>query len=251
MRSFNKIKINFKTLDGVIFDMDGVVTNTAITHARAWKRLFDEYLQKHADEHNESFNPFDIDSDYRRYVDGKPRYDGVKSFLQSRGISLPYGHPTDNIDQNTISGLGNRKNKYFLEQLKKDGVKTYDSSVAFIQVLREARIGTAIISASRNCEDVLKMAGIRNLFDVKVDGVDTDELGLKGKPEPDIFLEAARQLQIDPSRAAIVEDSLAGVKAGHRGKFKLVIAVDRTGHGDDLKEQGADVVVRDLAELLT
>lgn len=250
MESPNKTEINFKALDGVIFDMDGVVTDTASTHAKAWKQLFDEYLQKQASQQNEPFRPFDIDNDYRRYVDGKPRYDGIKSFLESRGISLPYGHDTDSIDQETICGLGNGKNKYLLEQLKKEGVRTYDSSIAFIKWLKELGIKTAIISASRNCEDVLKAGGVRDLFDAKVDGVDSAKLGLKGKPEPDIFLEAASKLGIHPGRAAIVEDSLAGVEAGLRGKFKLVIGVDRTGHGDDLRENGANIVVCDLSELL-
>ncbi len=250
MQTFNKTEIDYKNLDGVIFDMDGVVTDTAITHARAWKQLFDEYLKKRAAERCESFRPFDLDSDYRCYVDGIPRYDGVRSFLESRHISLSCGQTTDQIEQETICGLGNRKNKYFLRQLRKGAVTTYDSTVALIKWLRDEGIGTAIISASRNAEEVLKAGGVLGLFDVKVDGVDSDKLSLKGKPEPDIFLEAAKQLEIYPGRAAIVEDSLAGVEAGHRGKFKLVIGVDRTGYGKALKEHGASVVVNDLAEIL-
>jgi trehalose 6-phosphate phosphatase len=250
MQTFDKIKIDLKELDGVVFDMDGVITDTAITHARAWKRLFDEYLQKHAAEHGEQFRPFDIDADYRLYVDGKPRYDGVHSFLDSRGISLPYGDPSDSPDRDSICGLGNRKNGYFNQQLENEGVRTYESSVAFIKLLKKNGKKTAIISASRNAEAVLQAGGVRELFDVKVDGVVSDELGLKGKPDPAIFLEAASQLGILPERAAVVEDALAGVQAGQRGKFKLVIGVDRTGHADDLKNQGADVVVNDLGELL-
>lgn len=250
METHNKVEIDLKTLDGVIFDMDGVITDTAITHAKAWKHLFDEYLQKHAWEQNEPFIPFDINKDYRLYVDGKPRYDGVKSFLESRGISLPQGQITDNIEKETICGLGNRKNKYFTQQLNKEGVRIFDSSVTLIKQLKEAGIKTAVISASRNAEDVLRASGILDLFDAKVDGVDSDDLGLKGKPEPDIFLEAASDLGVDPSRAAIVEDSIAGVEAGRKGKFKLVIGVDRAGHSGELKKQGADIVVNDLAELL-
>lgn len=250
MKSPSKLEINLKDLDGVIFDMDGVVTDTVVTHANAWKQLFDEFLQKQAEEQNKPFHPFDIDNDYRRYVDGKPRYDGVSSFLESRGISLPYGQPADSIDEETICGLGNRKNKYFNEQLSKEGVRIYKSSIAFIKWLRKSGISTAIISASRNAEEVLRAGGVRDLFDVKVDGVTSDELGLKGKPQPDIFLEAAKQLGVRPNHTAIVEDALAGVKAGQLGGFKLVIGVDRSGHSDDLKEHGADIVVSDLGELL-
>jgi len=249
MKSVSDSDIDLEMIDAVIFDMDGVVTDTATVHAMAWKQLFDEYLKKRAEKHGEKFKPFDADSDYRRYVDGKPRYDGVRSFLESRGISLPTGSPDDNPGEETIYGLGKRKNGYFLDRLERDGVTVYQSTVDFINGLRDEGVHTAVISSSRNCEEVLRAAGVRELFEVKVDGVDSAELGIKGKPDPDIFLEAARRLSVEPGRAVIVEDALAGVQAGRKGGFGLVIGVDRTGHGDELVKQGADIVVRDLSEL--
>ncbi len=243
------MKIPLKEIDAVIFDMDGVVTDSASTHAAAWKRLFDEYLQKRARSRGEHFRPFDANVDYHRYVDGKPRYDGVESFLKSRGISLPRGYPKDTPDQETVCGLGNKKNKYFLNLLKKQGVKAYQSSVKFIRKLKTRGVRTAIISSSRNCSEVLEAAGVRGLFDVKVDGVDAAKLGLKGKPDPAIFLEANRRLNVEPARTMVIEDALAGVEAGHRGKFGFVVGVDRLGHSKELKEKGANLVVRDLAEL--
>lgn len=242
-------KISLSELDAVIFDMDGVITNTANVHAAAWKQMFDQYLSQHAKQQGERFRPFDIRIDYHRYVDGKPRYDGVKSFLESRSISLPYGAPDDPPDKQTVCGLGNRKNSYYLERIKKQGVKPYPSSVKLVKQLKKGGIRTAIISASRNAKEVLEAAGISRLFDVRVDGVDSDELCLKGKPDPAIFLEAARRLEVKPGKAAIVEDSLAGVKAGRRGKFRLVIGVNHANQGQELKKQGADIVVEDLSQL--
>jgi alpha,alpha-trehalase len=243
------MKISLKKLDAMIFDMDGVITNTASVHAAAWKRTFDEYLEQRAKKHGEEFKPFDAELDYLRYVDGKPRYDGVKSFLESRHISLPYGSPGDKPEQETICGLGNRKNRYFLEHLSKEGVKPYKSSVTFVKKLIKRGVRTAVVSASRNAEAVLKAAGISGLFSVKVDGIDSTELKLKGKPDPAIFLEAARRLEIKPEKTAIVEDSLAGVEAGHRGNFRLVIGIDRAKQGEELRKRGADIVARDLSEL--
>ena len=242
-------QVSLKEIDAIIFDMDGVITNTASTHAAAWKQMFDEYLRKRAERYGEQFQPFDADLDYRRHVDGKPRYDGVKGFLKSRGISLPYGSPKDKPDQETICGLGNRKNQYFLERLRKKGVKPYESSIMVIKQLKKNGIRTAVISASRNAEAVLEEAGIGELFDVKVDGIDSAELHLKGKPDPAIFLEAAKRLKVKPEKTAIVEDSLAGVEAGRRGKFKLVIGVDRANQGKDIKKRGADIVVQDLSQI--
>ena len=242
-------QVSLKEIKAIIFDMDGVLTDTASIHAQAWKQLFDEYLKEHAERHGTEFQPFDADSDYRRYVDGKPRYEGVKSFLESRGVSLPQGSSDDAPSKETICGLGNRKNQYFLKRLKKEGAQPYDSSVKFIERLKARGIRTAVISASRNAEEVLEAAGIRGLFDVKVDGVDSDELHLNGKPDPAIFLEAAKQLGVKPEETVVVEDSLAGVEAGHRGKFKLVIGVDRAGQGEELEKRGANIVVRDLSEL--
>lgn len=233
----------------MIFDMDGVITDTASAHAEAWKRLFDEHLRERALRTREPFVPFDADDDYRRYVDGKGRFDGVRSFLASRGIELPQGDPNDSPDQETICGLGNRKNEMLLEHLRRHGVQPYPSTVALVRELQTRGIGTAAISASRNMSEVLDAAGLRDLFAVTVDGADLDELGLPGKPDPAIFLEAARRLGVNPSQAAVVEDALAGVEAGARGGFGFVVGVDRTGHADALRASGADVAVSDLAEL--
>jgi alpha,alpha-trehalase len=240
---------SLKEIRAVIFDMDGVITNTDTVHAAAWKQMFDEYLRQRAKRLEEQFQPFDSQADYRRYIDGKPRYDGVKSFLESRGISLPQGSPDDTPDKETIFALGNQKNRYFLERLKKEGAKPYESSVNFIKKVKALGLHTAVISSSRNAGEVLEAAGTRALFDVKVDGADSAELRLKGKPDPAIFLEAARRLGVKPEEAVVVEDALAGVEAGRRGKFKLVIGVDRADQGEELKRRGADIVVQDLSQL--
>jgi alpha,alpha-trehalase len=245
----DKIQISPREIGAVIFDMDGVITDTATIHAAAWKQMFDEYLRKRAERHGEQFQPFDADLDYHRYVDGKPRYDGVQSFLESRDISLPYGNWGDKPDQETICGLGNRKNQYFLQRLKKQSVKVYESSIAFIKQLGASNIQTAVISASCNAETVLEVAGVRDLFNVKVDGVDSIKRQLKGKPDPAIFLEAAKQLKVKPEKTAIVEDSLAGVEAGRHGKFKLVVGLDRANQSEELKKRGADIVVQDLSQI--
>jgi trehalose 6-phosphate phosphatase len=234
----------------VIFDMDGVITDTAGAHASAWKKMFDEYLKKIGSSSDDSnYRPFDADKDYRRYVDGKPRYDGVKSFLDSRGISLPYGAPNDDPDKETICGLGNRKNLLFVEHIRGGEVRKYDSSVDLVKRLKANGVRTAIISASRNAVEVLKAARVSYLFDTKVDGVDSDRLKLKGKPEPDIFLQACKQLGARSSEAAIVEDSLAGVEAGKNGGFGIVIGVDRVGWSEEMRKRGADIIVEDLSEL--
>ncbi len=243
---------SLKNIEAVIFDMDGVITDTAGIHAAAWKQMFDDYLKRRAAQGGErGFQPFDAETDYRRYVDGKPRYDGVKGFLDSRGISLPRGKPGDGPDRDTVCGLGNRKNRYFLERLQKEGGRAYPSSVRLVKNLKKRGIHTAIISASRNAEAVLAAAGASELFEVKVDGVDSARLKLKGKPDPAIFLEACRRLGASPDKTAIVEDSLAGVEAGRRGGFGLVIGVDRTCQAREMKKRGADIVVRDLSELAT
>jgi alpha,alpha-trehalase len=236
-------------LDAVVFDMDGVVTDTATVHAAAWKRLFDEYLAERARTTDEQFVAFDLDGDYRRHVDGKPRYDGVRDFLASRGIVLPEGEPSDPPERETVCGLGNRKDRYFLAHIREYGVRAYPSTVELVGRLEATGFGTAIISASRNMKEVLAAAGLGDLFRVSVDGRDAEALALPGKPHPAVFLEAARRLGADPARAAVVEDALAGVEAGRRGRFGFVIGVDRVGHRDALREAGADVVVRDLAEV--
>ena len=236
-------------VDAVIFDTDGVITDTASVHAAAWKRLFDDHLRERAGRSGGSFEPFDADRDYRRYVDGKPRYDGVRAFLDSRGIDIPWGDPADPPDRETVCGLGNLKNGYFLDHLQEFGADPYPSTVGFVRELRARGVKTGVISASRNMRQVLEAAGVADLFDVMVDGVVAEELGLPGKPDPAVFLQAARLLGVEPSRAAVVEDALAGVEAGKRGRFGLVIGVDRTGHADELAAAGADVVVGDLGEL--
>jgi beta-phosphoglucomutase family hydrolase len=236
-------------IDAVVFDTDGVVTDTASVHAAAWKRLFDEYLAERARGTGERFVPFDIDEDYRRHVDGKPRYDGVRDFLASRGIVLPEGDSSDPPERETVRGLGNRKDAFFLTHIREHGVTAYGSTVELVRRLEDAGFGTAIISASRNMLEVLAAAGLGGLFEVKVDGRDAEALGLPGKPDPAVFVEAAGRLGVEPPRAAVVEDALAGVEAGRRGGFGLVVGVDRVGHSDALRAAGADVVVRDLSEL--
>ena len=236
-------------MEAVIFDLDGVVTRTAEVHAEAWKQLFDEYLAARARRVGEPFEPFDRRSDYLRFVDGKPRFDGVASFLASRGIALPRGSPADPEERETVSGLGNRKNRYFLTALERSGAPTYPTTIALIARLHERGVRTAIVSSSRNCVAVLEAAGIRELFEVKVDGVDAAELGLPGKPDPAVFLEAARRLGVEPAHAAVVEDAISGVEAGRRGRFGLVIGVDRAAQREALAAAGADLVVADLAEV--
>lgn len=243
------LTLSRRRFDAVIFDLDGVITQTAKVHAAAWKAMFDDFLQRRAAARGEPFRPFDIDTDYRRYVDGKPRYDGVQSFLASRGIALPYGDPADPPAQDTVCGLGNRKNRMFLEVLEKEGVAAYDSTIALIRQLRAHGFRTAMVTASKSGAAILARAGISDLFDAKVDGVDAAELGLRGKPAPDPFLEAARRLDVEPARAVVVEDAIAGVQSGHAGGFGCVIGVNRGDYAAALREGGADVVVRDLAEL--
>jgi beta-phosphoglucomutase family hydrolase len=238
-----------KEIQACIFDLDGVITDTASIHAAAWKRMFDDFLRSRPDTSGADLRPFEP-ADYRRYVDGKPRYDGVQSFLESRAVSLPYGSPDDPPELETICGLGNRKNEEFQRHLDENGVQVFPDTIAFIDGLHQRGIRTAVISASRNCQPVLRAAGVEDLFETRVDGVIAAELGLPGKPDPAVFLEATRRLEATPDSAAIVEDALAGVEAGRRGGFALVIGVDRTGHPDDLLEHGADVVSSDLAQLL-
>lgn len=245
-RSSKKVEIDLASIDAAIFDMDGVITDTARIHAASWEKMFNEFLESRSTETRTKFEPFDIDKDYNLYIDGKPRFDGVRSFLHSRGIDLPMGKPED-IDLRTVYGLGNRKNSYFLEVLKKEKIKVYESTVELIKTLKENGLKVAVISSSRNARAVLEAAGVLVLFDVKVDGLDSVKFGLKGKPEPDIFLEAARQLDVKPERAAILEDSLAGVEAGKKGNFYPVIGIDRASQSADLKKHGADVVVQDAA----
>ena len=233
--------------DALLFDLDGVVTQSMKLHAQAWKLLFDNYLRERS--HGEAFVPFDLDVDYRTYVDGKPRYEGVRSFLESRGISLPEGEPADDPSRETMCGLGNKKNEYFQSQLRRQKVDVYASSVVLIRKARAMGLRTAVVSSSRNCKQIVDSVGISDLFDTRVDGLEVENLQLKGKPAPDMFLEAARRLEVEPRRAVVIEDAISGVQAGQRGGFGLVIGVDRTGHPDDLRQHGAHIVVGDLGEL--
>lgn len=235
--------------DAALFDLDGVITQTARVHTAAWEAMFNDYLKRRAALTGEPYKPFDPDSDYRHYIDGRPRYDGVGSFLASRGITLPYGKPSDPSEQETVCGLGNRKNKLFLTFLKQGKLAIYPTTIDLIRKLRSKQFRIAVVSASENCGPILEAAHIAELFEVKVDGLDIARLHLKGKPAPDTFLEAARCLSVEPKRAAVVEDAIAGVEAGRAGRFGYVIGVDRTGHPEALKEAGADVVVKDLAEI--
>jgi transketolase len=242
-------QISRATCDAVLFDMDGVVTDTASIHAACWKTMFDEYLKKWAQQNGQPFHPFDIATDYKLYVDGKPRYQGVRDFLKSRGIVLPEGTPADPSDAETVSGLGNRKNDLVNEQFA-SGVEAYPGSVAFLKSLRPSGIKTAIVTSSQNCQTVLQAAGVGDLFDARVDGNVIEQQHLSGKPAPDSFLKAAEMLGVKPDRAVVIEDALSGVQAGARGRFGLVIGVARKDNVAELKAQGADVVVHDLAELL-
>lgn len=235
--------------DAVLFDLDGVITDTARIHAKAWKRMFDAYLLKKRAAGQE-YEPFDQVHDYLQYVDGKPRYDGVQSFLQSRGIELPWGDPSEPPGAETVCGLGNEKDHFVTEVLEADGVFVFPSTLQWVHGLRGSGKKLAVVSSSENCQAVLRSAEIENLFDVRVDGRTARERGLHGKPAPDMFLEAARELGVERTRAVVVEDAISGVAAGRVGGFRLVIGVSRHGDADRLKEAGADLVVADLAILL-
>ncbi len=239
--------------DGVkacLFDMDGVVTQTAVVHAAAWKEMFDEFLRARAESTGTEFVPFDAHAEYDAYVDGKPRLDGTRSFLESRGIELPEGKPDDPPGTPTIYGLSNRKNDLVLAKLAQGGVQVYEGTVTYIRSVREKGIATAIVSSSANTKQILDSAGLADLFDVRVDGLIATERGLRGKPAPDTFLAAATELHLTASQAAVFEDALAGVEAGRAGHFALVVGVDRVGQADGLRKHGADIVVKDLSELL-
>jgi beta-phosphoglucomutase family hydrolase len=235
--------------DAVLFDLDGVVTRTASLHAAAWSELFDDFLRRRAAEGGEPFHPFDPTADYLAYVDGKPRYEGVRSFLAARGIVLPEGDPTDGPDAATVHGLGGRKDALFMLRLRRDGVEVFASTIALIRTLRERRVKTGVVTSSRNGRELLRAAGIENLFDVRLDGLDAEALGIKGKPDPDPFLKGAELLRVAPGRAVVIEDAISGVEAGRRGGFGLVVGVDRGGNREALAAHGADFVVADLGEV--
>jgi len=233
-----------------LFDLDGVLTDTAAVHAAAWKETFDKFLQAYADEHDQPFIPFDAREEYDAYVDGKPRVDGVRDFLTSRGISLPDGTPDDPPDAVTVNGLGNRKNEAVQRRIRTEGVHVFEGSRQYLQAVEAIGLRRAVVSSSANTREVLAVTGLAQYVEEVVDGITIRTEGLRGKPAPDTFLAAARKFGVDPSEAAVFEDALAGVSAGRSGHFAHVIGVDRVGQADQLKAHGADVVVRDLAELL-
>jgi len=240
--------ITKRRFDAVLFDLDGVITQTARVHAAAWKELFDHYLQ-HRAQGRMAVQPFDIDTDYRDYVHGKPRYDAVRGFLRARGIDLPYGHASDRPEQESICGLGNRKNRLFRHRLETDGVELYGGCLGLIERLRQRGFKTGVVTTSKNGAAVLDAARIAHLFDTRVDGVDAEALDLKGKPEPDAFLEGARRLHVAAERCVVFDDTAAGVQAAHRGSFGLIVGVDRGDHAEGLRRAGADLVVTDLSEV--
>jgi HAD superfamily hydrolase (TIGR01509 family) len=235
--------------DAAIFDMDGVITTTAGAHSHAWKRMFDGFLQAYARRTGQPFREFTHARDYLSFVDGRPRYLGVAAFLKSRGIELPFGNPTDAPTTETVCGLGNRKNEVFNQVLDRKGVGLYDSTLTLIRELIACGVKVGVATSSKNCVRILTKAGILNLFAARVDGVVSAELGLKGKPEPDIFTTACDRLDAPYSRSIVIEDAVSGVEAGAKGGFALVIGVARENNAAELKAHGADVVVNDLAEL--
>jgi beta-phosphoglucomutase family hydrolase len=239
--------------DGIracLFDLDGVLTRTATVHAAAWKETFDAYLRLRAQRTGEGFVPFDAAGDYDRFVDGKSRADGTRSFLASRGIQLPEGHFDDPPDAETVHGVGNRKNETLLRRIREDGVDAYSGSVEYVRAARAAGLRRAVVSSSANCRDVLIAAGIEDLFEARIDGVVAEQRQLRGKPAPDTFLAGADAVGVHPGEAAVFEDALAGVQAGKAGGFGFVVGVDRVGQAQALRDNGADLVVADLAALL-
>jgi beta-phosphoglucomutase family hydrolase len=242
--------VNRDQYDAVLFDLDGVITNTASLHATCWKQMFDEYLQKRAGERGEAFRPFDLATDYRLYVDGKPRFDGVRDFLRSRGIQLPEGDFDDPADFETVHGLGKRKDDMVTRLIAEIGVEAYPGTVQFIRQLRRERFKIAVVTSSQHCDDVLRAVKLGDFFAARVDGNVIQAQRLAGKPAPDTFLVAARLLGVEPKRAVVIEDAISGVEAGSNGKFGLVIGVARKGNAEELKRHGAHLVVEDLAELV-
>jgi beta-phosphoglucomutase family hydrolase len=234
-----------------LFDLDGVLTQTALVHNAAWKQMFDSFLQVWSARHGQPYVPFDSGADYHQYVDGRPRADGVRTFLASRGITLPEGSPDDGPDAETVNGLGNRKNGLVLEKIAAGAVQVYPGSVDYLRAAKEEGLRRAVVSASANCKDVLEAAGIADLLEERVDGLVAREQSLPGKPAPDTFLYAARLLDTPPENCAVFEDALAGVAAGRAGNFGIVVGVDRVGQAEALSANGADNVVQDLSDLLT
>ena len=242
--------LDLSRFDAVLFDLDGVLTDTSSLHATAWKRMFDEFLQRWSEEHGHPFQSFSIDPDYLTYVDGKPRFEGVASFLESRRIVLPEGAPDDPSDADTIHGLGNRKNEHLLRLIAEQGVEEFETSIRFVRHVRAEGLKTAVVSSSRNAGPVLAAAGLEDLFDDRVDGMVAQELDLPGMPAPDALLVAAERLGVPAKRIVVVEDAVVGIEAARVGGFGYVVGLDREGDPDRLVEHGADIVVRDLADLV-
>jgi beta-phosphoglucomutase family hydrolase len=247
----SKFAITRDHYDAVLLDLDGVITDTASVHAACWKQMFDEYLQKRAAQRGDAFRPFDIATDYRLYVDGKPRYDGVRDFLTSRGIQLPEGRPDDPPEAETVDGLGNRKNELVNKIIEEKGVEPYEGSVELIHQLRHREFKIAVVTSSQNCTAVLQAVKLDHFFDTQVDGNVIHAEHLAGKPAPDSYLMAAKLLGVGPARAIVIEDALSGVEAGRNGNFGLVIGVARKGNADELRQYGAHLVVNDLGELVS
>ncbi|WP_055479406.1 HAD family hydrolase [Sphaerimonospora mesophila] len=235
---------------GCLFDMDGVLTRTARIHAAAWRRAFDDFLREHAERTGVPFVPFDEVTDYERYVDGKKRLDGTRTFLAARGVDLPEGSPDDPPGTPTLYGLSNRKNDLVSAYLDERGVEVFEGSARYVRAVRDAGLHRAVVSSSANTERVLAAAGLADLFEARIDGVVAQERGLAGKPDPDMYLAGAEALGLKPAEAAVFEDALAGVAAGRAGDFAFVVGVDRLGQADALREHGADIVITDLAQLL-
>ncbi len=237
-------------ITALLFDLDGVLTKTASVHAAAWKEMFDEVLARHADDPGVDARPFDETSDYHQYVDGKPRYDGVRDFLASRGLHPPEGSADDTAEQETIRGLGDRKNDAVQHIIATRGVEPYEGSVRYLHAARDAGLGIAVVSSSANAEAVLEAAGLSEFIEVRVDGKVAADEGIPGKPAPDMFLEAARRLGATPESAVVFEDAISGVRSGAAGGFAMVIGIDRGGQPDALREAGATIVIDDLDDLL-
>ena len=249
-QSENQYAFGRDRYDAVLFDLDGVITDTAGIHAACWKQMFDEYLQTRATQRGEAFRPFDLAADYRLYVDGKPRFDGVRDFLTSRGIQLSEGTPDDPPNAETLGGLGNRKNELVNKVIEDTGVEPYEGSIKLIRQLRRRGFKIAVVTSSQNCAAVLRAVKLDHFFDVQVDGNVIHPRQLRGKPAPDTFLMAAKLLGVEPTRSVVIEDALSGVEAGSAGGFGLVIGVARKGNAEELRRHGAHLVVNDLGELI-
>ncbi len=241
---------DLSSYEALLFDLDGVITRTATVHAAAWKDLFDDFFDRWGRDHGVRVPPFQIETDYLQYVDGRRRYDGVAAVLASRGIELPYGDPDDPPDALTICGLGNRKNRYFVERLGQMGVEVFDDTVELVRAMRKDGKKIAVVSASENAREILQRAQLVDQFDAFVTGIEAAELGLRGKPAPDTFLKAAELLDTPPAQAVVFEDAIAGVQAGRAGRFGLVVGVDRRGEAEALADNGADIVSSDLRQFL-